>query len=187
DQPVSTFSKTSPDMPGYLAAWAHMVAVGVEKHDLSLESAAGLAAPLAPGAGGCRRTGQAGAGDSPAPGADAPAPHCRRGVVSILPAAGTGGSPLYCECGFPLLGLRRHIGGGGLPDCPRGPPHRPVRQRGAAPGDGDGPERPALGVYPGGPGLSRLGCRIDRKSTRLNSSHVSISYAVFCLQKKTTA
>src|SRR5207249_9619323 len=25
----------------------------------------------------------------------------------------------------------------------------------------------------------------DRKSTRLNSSHVSISYAVFCLKKKT--
>src|SRR5437868_12054283 len=29
--------------------------------------------------------------------------------------------------------------------------------------------------------LRRLG---DRKSTRLNSSHVSISYAVFCLKKK---
>src|SRR6266704_5789468 len=29
----------------------------------------------------------------------------------------------------------------------------------------------------GGPGK-------DRKSTRLNSSHVSISYAVFCLKKK---
>src|SRR5699024_11980763 len=28
------------------------------------------------------------------------------------------------------------------------------------------------------------GPRRDRKSTRLNSSHVSISYAVFCLQKK---
>src|SRR5699024_12113044 len=27
---------------------------------------------------------------------------------------------------------------------------------------------------------------VDRKSTRLNSSHVSISYAVFCLKKKTT-
>src|SRR5699024_12801359 len=27
---------------------------------------------------------------------------------------------------------------------------------------------------------------IDRKSTRLNSSHVSISYAVFCLKKKKT-
>src|SRR3989442_5882692 len=28
--------------------------------------------------------------------------------------------------------------------------------------------------------------RRDRKSTRLNSSHVRISYAVFCLKKKTT-
>src|SRR5690349_22806561 len=27
----------------------------------------------------------------------------------------------------------------------------------------------------------------DRKSTRLNSSHVEISYAVFCLKKKKTA
>src|SRR5690606_25145234 len=27
---------------------------------------------------------------------------------------------------------------------------------------------------------------IDRKSTRLNSSHVKISYAVFCLKKKTS-
>src|SRR5690242_20756802 len=26
---------------------------------------------------------------------------------------------------------------------------------------------------------------LDRKSTRLNSSHMSISYAVFCLKKKT--
>src|SRR5699024_11299410 len=26
--------------------------------------------------------------------------------------------------------------------------------------------------------------KLDRKSTRLNSSHVSISYAVFCLKKK---
>src|SRR5690554_7589535 len=28
--------------------------------------------------------------------------------------------------------------------------------------------------------------KLDRKSTRLNSSHVRISYAVFCLKKKTT-
>src|SRR4051812_49573549 len=28
--------------------------------------------------------------------------------------------------------------------------------------------------------------RLDRKSTRLNSSHMSISYAVFCLKKKKT-
>src|SRR5690606_41755451 len=32
---------------------------------------------------------------------------------------------------------------------------------------------------------ARLGER-DRKSTRLNSSHVKISYAVFCLKKKRT-
>src|SRR2546430_6498255 len=28
-------------------------------------------------------------------------------------------------------------------------------------------------------------CLLDRKSTRLNSSHSQISYAVFCLKKKT--
>src|SRR5690606_42151062 len=33
------------------------------------------------------------------------------------------------------------------------------------------------------PGGER-GQRTDRKSTRLNSSHVKISYAVFCLKKK---
>src|SRR5207249_12317721 len=32
--------------------------------------------------------------------------------------------------------------------------------------------------------LAALGRLRDRKSTRLNSSHVSISYAVFCLKKK---
>src|SRR5690625_5829253 len=32
-----------------------------------------------------------------------------------------------------------------------------------------------------------LGVEQDRKSTRLNSSHVAISYAVFCLKKKKTA
>src|SRR6267142_4141028 len=35
----------------------------------------------------------------------------------------------------------------------------------------------------GGQLLDRRGQR-DRKSTRLNSSHMSISYAVFCLKKK---
>src|SRR5690606_21659883 len=32
--------------------------------------------------------------------------------------------------------------------------------------------------------LARRALRPDRKSTRLNSSHVKISYAVFCLKKK---
>src|SRR5258707_10125111 len=31
---------------------------------------------------------------------------------------------------------------------------------------------------------SRFGTAEDRKSTRLNSSHANISYAVFCLKKK---
>src|SRR5688572_31301692 len=32
--------------------------------------------------------------------------------------------------------------------------------------------------------IADLGCGLDRKSTRLNSSHSQISYAVFCLKKK---
>src|SRR3712207_9020891 len=32
--------------------------------------------------------------------------------------------------------------------------------------------------------LAELGAPQDRKSTRLNSSHANISYAVFCLKKK---
>src|SRR5207253_9128146 len=35
-----------------------------------------------------------------------------------------------------------------------------------------------------GVGASRVRDLLDRKSTRLNSSHVAISYAVFCLKKK---
>src|SRR3712207_8238914 len=38
--------------------------------------------------------------------------------------------------------------------------------------------------YPATPILIRLGKGSDRKSTRLNSSHANISYAVFCLKKK---
>src|SRR5947199_7237556 len=33
-------------------------------------------------------------------------------------------------------------------------------------------------------GMRRAKLRVDRKSTRLNSSHLGISYAVFCLKKK---
>src|SRR5258707_7452062 len=47
--------------------------------------------------------------------------------------------------------------------------------------------RPARGA-PRGRDLSgfRGGLPGDRKSTRLNSSHANISYAVFCLKKKKT-
>src|SRR3712207_8876568 len=48
--------------------------------------------------------------------------------------------------------------------------HRRMRSGGPA-----SPKPPALIAHTG-----------DRKSTRLNSSHANISYAVFCLKKKTT-
>src|SRR5579885_3827219 len=37
-----------------------------------------------------------------------------------------------------------------------------------------------------GPSGCTISSGLDRKSTRLNSSHVSISYAVFCLKNKNT-
>src|SRR5438874_10544276 len=53
---------------------------------------------------------------------------------------------------------------------------------------GDGPLGPhlALGQGEGDVDLAEPEAVADRKSTRLNSSHVEISYAVFCLKKKTT-
>src|SRR5256885_5870182 len=52
------------------------------------------------------------------------------------------------------------------------------RNAALVPGVGEG-----LDQHP--PGQSIVGVRTDRKSTRLNSSHLVISYAVFCLKKKT--
>src|SRR5256885_9208401 len=70
----------------------------------------------------------------------------------------------------------------------------PVRQEALADRDGGQarglphglPERRLCGRVPGlrGQGPCRRARRGDRKSTRLNSSHLVISYAVFCLKKK---
>src|SRR5690625_6226183 len=78
-------------------------------------------------------------------------------------------------------------------DCRRThPPRRPAGGRPRhlpprAPLGVDQVHQPALhGVddrrHPGGDG--RILGTEDRKSTRLNSSHVAISYAVFCLKQK---
>src|SRR3712207_7217630 len=63
----------------------------------------------------------------------------------------------------------RHLGLGAREDV--GPVEHEGRPAGL--------ERQARGV------LHRVG-EVDRKSTRLNSSHANISYAVFCLKKKKT-
>src|SRR5437870_11488135 len=75
-------------------------------------------------------------------------------------------------CALPIypgrFGLPHHDGGGPGVLRPRD------RRDGRGGGDGRVPLRAP--VSGGGAG--------DRKSTRLNSSHVAISYAVFCLKKK---
>src|SRR5260221_9517759 len=52
--------------------------------------------------------------------------------------------------------------------------------------DHDGPTRDRAGIRGGRPWRPRPALLPggDRKSTRLNSSHTVISYAVFCLKKK---
>src|SRR5690242_21014832 len=63
------------------------------------------------------------------------------------------------QLGLELLGLRREAVDRGV-DNARADGQHPDADRGQVTGGG------------------------DRKSTRLNSSHMSISYAVFCLKKK---
>src|SRR5690625_6226247 len=72
-----------------------------------------------------------------------------------------------------------HQGGGPL----RGQPTDPLQQQGVQrrlpdPDRGIGPDHIQDQI------LRHLLGGEDRKSTRLNSSHVAISYAVFCLKKK---
>src|SRR5690349_22924308 len=68
--------------------------------------------------------------------------------------SGLAGGGVGLDRGRELVGGERDLEERGLPELP-GPPGRPAHRSG-----------------------------LDRKSTRLNSSHVEISYAVFCLKKK---
>src|SRR3712207_6866902 len=69
---------------------------------------------------------------------------------------------------------RRRLGRGGQRQA--GPAARGRRGGGGAAGEDAG-----LHAVPRGGGAAG---GVDRKSTRLNSSHANISYAVFCLKKK---
>src|SRR5207249_12107048 len=75
-----------------------------------------------------------------------------------------------------------HLPGHGADDAAR-PPHPDEDARGTPSGDLTDMQRAALMLVLL-PSLLPCGPARDRKSTRLNSSHVSISYAVFCLKKK---
>src|SRR3712207_7986116 len=61
--------------------------------------------------------------------------------------------------------------------------HRPGLYHRREPGGGDPARRGRALGYLDGQREGRVERR-DRKSTRLNSSHANISYAVFCLKKK---
>src|SRR5690606_41595607 len=74
---------------------------------------------------------------------------------------------LFRSCWFVCLWVSS------LPACPG------ARRAPTCPAPAPGPAPPSPG-----PGAPCRCCRRDRKSTRLNSSHVKISYAVFCLKKK---
>src|SRR5690606_40997988 len=84
-----------------------------------------------------------------------------RSIVFSIPQAGTGKPPAPGSAG-----VRRRIG------------PKEDGSQGGGPGDAPGGQRAPP------PLLHRLRGGEDRKSTRLNSSHVKISYAVFCLKKK---
>src|SRR5437773_8255213 len=82
-------------------------------------------------------------------------------------------SPLFSYTTLFRSRDRRLHGNAGDPDQQPRPAGRAREARRDDAGDDghrDAPDRRAL----------------DRKSTRLNSSHITISYAVFCLKKKTS-
>src|SRR5262245_65331344 len=90
-------------------------------------------------------------------------------------AMGSGGRPVllsidHCATLRPTPGAARRLQwhGRSLPASGRVHPRRPRAL--------------ALQTHPRAPRVTRL--PLDRKSTRLNSSHLGISYAVFCLKKK---
>src|SRR2546430_10847150 len=80
---------------------------------------------------------------------------------------------------FPYTTLFRSPTRGGI--YVGGVRRRPVGERSPI----SGPVAPADRIRPCGRGVRAAGQ--DRKSTRLNSSHSQISYAVFCLKKKKRA
>src|SRR5438270_7712536 len=86
---------------------------------------------------------------------------------------------------FPYTTLFRSVVLGGCAGKKKAAPPAPAPAPAPAP-EGGNPLAPVAGGAPA-QGAVRRGAERqvkDRKSTRLNSSHSQISYAVFCLKKK---
>src|SRR2546426_7511668 len=84
---------------------------------------------------------------------------------------------------FPYTTLFRSVGRGDRGSgIRRGDAEVSGARRGTGPGGATAGRRRRRLLSRGGAGRGRL--VPDRKSTRLNSSHLVISYAVFCLKKK---
>src|SRR5256884_7113947 len=100
--------------------------------------------------------------------------------------------PISTLLPYPTLFRTRRLGLG--PPRARGPAANPspgprrIRERGQCPERLGQGLRVSRGIFGKGDGTCRFSTPTerDRKSTRLNSSHGYISYAVFCLKKKNT-
>src|SRR3712207_7371749 len=85
---------------------------------------------------------------------------------------------------FPYTTLFRSVGGG-QEQAGVGVAQQPLQRPGAQVAAAAGGAQGQGADLQGGLATEQLGRGQDRKSTRLNSSHANISYAVFCLKKKT--
>src|SRR5690625_5307642 len=97
------------------------------------------------------------------------------GVVALAAAGVAGGILWQAPESTPAPAPAVEVGAASLPlVCPPAP---------VVP-TGDGGDIDYDEAFGTGGAEAELLSRLDRKSTRLNSSHVAISYAVFCLKKK---
>src|SRR5256885_5567799 len=107
-----------------------------------------------------------------------------KNLVMALVAAGVLGAAGY---GLYTLGMRH---GADMPATPSNPSGMASPQAAtpavAAPANESGEDATRRHIAAGLKAGDVDPAHGDRKSTRLNSSHLVISYAVFCLKKKTT-
>src|SRR5256885_9653493 len=97
-------------------------------------------------------------------------------VIAALLAAQNSQAQRFSEAGTPVSLAQREDKEFATPieDCPTGQPADAKGRSSSATSNGSVIAQAGVDIF-----------TADRKSTRLNSSHLVISYAVFCLKKKT--